>query len=78
VISDNESFSELLWGYNTTMFLQAINRVPTDNMQVIFEQAQQYMKATTCGGRSKTDSGATEEVKDEDVDKEYVDLFAFR
>jgi hypothetical protein len=76
VISENESFSEPLWGYDTSMFLQAINRVPADKMQVIVEQVQQYMKVTTRAGRSKMDG--TEEVQDEDIDEEYADLFAFR
>lgn len=78
VISENESFSEPLWGYDTRMFLQAINRVPTNKMKAIVEQAQQYMKATTRGGgRSKTD-GATEEERGENFDEEYADLLAFR
>jgi hypothetical protein len=77
VISESETFSEPLWGYDTSMFLQAINRVPAEKLQAIFEQAQQYMKTSTRGGRSKTD-GTTEEVQDEDIDEEYADLFAFR
>jgi len=76
VISENESFSEPLWGYDTRMFLQAINRVPADKMKAIVEQAQQYMKATTRGGgRSKMDG--TEEAQEEDFDEEYADLLAF-
>ncbi|KAG2132164.1 hypothetical protein BD769DRAFT_1386454 [Suillus cothurnatus] len=75
VISENETFSKPLWGYNTSMFLQAINRIPVSNMKTIIEQAQQYMKSTTtCGGRSKMDA---EEAQDEDIDEEYADIFAF-
>jgi hypothetical protein len=49
VISENETFSEPLWGYDTSMFLQAINHIPVSNMKTIIEQAQQYMKSmTTC------------------------------
>ncbi|KAG0700977.1 hypothetical protein DFH29DRAFT_929594 [Suillus ampliporus] len=76
VISENETFSEPLWGYDTSMFLQAINRIPASNMKTIIEQAQQYMKSTTTrGGRSKMDA---EEAQDEDIDEEYADIFAFR
>lgn len=50
IISENETFSEPLWGYDTRMFLTAINRVPADKMKTIIEQAQQYMKATTHAG----------------------------
>ncbi|KAG2158763.1 uncharacterized protein EDB93DRAFT_1100386 [Suillus bovinus] len=50
VISENETFSEPLWGYDTQMFLTAINRVPADKMKTIIEQVQQYMKATTHAG----------------------------
>ncbi|KAG2090576.1 hypothetical protein BD769DRAFT_1395791 [Suillus cothurnatus] len=76
VISENETFSEPLWGYDTSMFLQAINRIPVSNMKTIIEQAQQYMKSTTTrGGRSKMDA---EEAQDEDIDEEYADIFAFR
>ncbi|KAG1852515.1 hypothetical protein F4604DRAFT_1933663 [Suillus subluteus] len=75
VISENETFLEPLWGYDSSMFLQAINRIPTSNMKAIIEQAQQYMKATTThSGQSKMDA---EEAQDEDIDEEYADIFAF-
>ncbi|KAG0701314.1 hypothetical protein DFH29DRAFT_1000379 [Suillus ampliporus] len=77
VISENESFSEPLWGYDTQMFLTAINRVPADKMKTIIEQAQQYMKATTRAGRLKTD-GVLADTQNEDFDEEYADLLAFR
>ncbi|KAG1883580.1 hypothetical protein F4604DRAFT_1677347 [Suillus subluteus] len=77
VIGENESFSEPLWGYDTRMFLTAINRVPADKMKTIIEQAQQYMKATTRAGRSKTD-GVLADTQNEDFDEEYADLLAFR
>jgi hypothetical protein len=77
IISDNETFSEPLWGYDTRMFLTAINRVPADKMKTIIEQAQQYMKATTRAGRSKTD-GVFADTQNEDFDEEYADLLAFR
>ncbi|KAG1889686.1 uncharacterized protein F5891DRAFT_987275 [Suillus fuscotomentosus] len=73
VIGENESFSELLWGYDTRMLLQAIKNVPSTAMQGIVQQAQQYMKASSCGGRSK---GADE--PEEEIDEEYVNLLAFR
>ncbi|KAG1888050.1 hypothetical protein F4604DRAFT_1915951 [Suillus subluteus] len=77
VIGKNESFLEPLWGYDTRMFLTAINRVPTDKIKTIIEQAQQYMKATTRAGRSKTD-GVLADTQNEDFDEEYADLLAFR
>ncbi|KAG1848765.1 hypothetical protein DFJ58DRAFT_729799 [Suillus subalutaceus] len=75
VISENETFLEPLWGYDSSMFLQAINRIPNRNMTAIIEQVQQYMKATTTrSGRSKMDA---EEAQDEDIDEEYADIFTF-
>ncbi|KAG1740138.1 uncharacterized protein EDB91DRAFT_1248463 [Suillus paluster] len=47
VISKNKTFSEPLWGYNISMFLQAINHIPSSNMKTIIKQVQQYMKPTT-------------------------------
>ncbi|KAG2105105.1 uncharacterized protein F5147DRAFT_775425 [Suillus discolor] len=73
VIGENESFSEPLWGYDTCMLLQAIKNVPSTAMQGIVQQAQQYMKASSRGGRSK---GADE--PEEEIDEEYVNLLAFR
>lgn len=40
VISENKTFSEPLWGYDTSMFLQAINRIPASNMKAIIKQVQ--------------------------------------
>ncbi|KAG2741643.1 hypothetical protein P692DRAFT_20686872, partial [Suillus brevipes Sb2] len=77
VIGENESFSEPLWGYDTRMFLTAINRVPVDKMNAIVEQAQQYMKATTRAGRSKTDGVPGEDLQSEEFDEQYADLLAF-
>lgn len=77
IISDNKTFSEPLWGYDTRMFLTAINHVPADKMKTIIEQAQQYMKATTRAGRLKTD-GVLADTQNEDFDEEYADLLAFR
>ncbi|KAG2084605.1 uncharacterized protein F5147DRAFT_782425 [Suillus discolor] len=76
VIGENESFSEPLWGYDTWMFLTAINRVPADKMKAIVELAQQYMKATTRAGQSKTD-GMPEDVQSEEFNEQYADLLAF-
>ncbi|KAG1863683.1 hypothetical protein F4604DRAFT_1929091 [Suillus subluteus] len=73
VIGENESFSELLWGYDTCMFMQAIKNVPSTAMEGIIQQAQQYMKATPCGGWSK----GTDEPVEEEIDEEYVNLLAF-
>ncbi|KAG1871739.1 hypothetical protein DFJ58DRAFT_722473 [Suillus subalutaceus] len=73
VIGENESFSEPLWGYDTHMFMQAIKNVPSTAMEGIIQQAQEYMKATPRGGRSK---GADEPVEEE-IDEEYVNFLAF-
>ncbi|KAG1878617.1 hypothetical protein C8R48DRAFT_768177 [Suillus tomentosus] len=73
VIGENESFSEPLWGHDMRMLLQAIKNVPSTAMQGIVQQAQQYMKASSRGGRSK---GADE--PEEEIDEEYVNLLAFR
>ncbi|KAG1823074.1 hypothetical protein EV424DRAFT_1346545 [Suillus variegatus] len=40
VISENKTFSEPLWGYDTSMFLQAINRIPASNMKAIIKQSK--------------------------------------
>ncbi|KAG1737733.1 hypothetical protein EDB19DRAFT_1909495 [Suillus lakei] len=77
IISENETFLEPLWGYDTRMFFTAINCVPADKMKTIIEQAQQYMKATTHAGRSKTD-GVLVDTQNEDFDEEYADLLTFR
>ncbi|KAG1827510.1 uncharacterized protein BJ212DRAFT_1474658 [Suillus subaureus] len=75
VISENKTFLEPLWEYDSSMFLQAINHIPTSNMKATIEQVQQYMKATTtCSGWSKMDA---KEAQDEDIDEEYADIFAF-
>jgi hypothetical protein len=73
VIGENESFSELLWGYDMCMLLQAIKNVPSTAMQGIVQQAQQYMKASSCGGWSK----GADKLMEEEIDEEYVNLLAF-
>jgi len=73
VIGENESFSEPLWGYNMCMLLQVIKNVPSTAMQGIVQQAQQYMKASSCGGRSK----GADKLMEEEIDEEYVNLLAF-
>ncbi|KAG2127066.1 hypothetical protein BD769DRAFT_1668206 [Suillus cothurnatus] len=73
VIGENESFSELIWGYNTHMLLQAIKNVPSTAMQGIVQQAQQYMKASSHGGQSK----GADELVEEEIDEEYINSLTF-
>ncbi|KAG2125894.1 hypothetical protein BD769DRAFT_1668717 [Suillus cothurnatus] len=68
-----QGFSEPLWGYDMHMLLQAIKNVPSTAMQGIVQQAQQYMKASSCGGQSK----GADELVEEEIDEEYVNLLAF-
>ncbi|KAG1744127.1 uncharacterized protein EDB91DRAFT_211185 [Suillus paluster] len=69
-ISNDETFSEQLWGYDSRMFLKAIMCVPAENMLEIIENAKPFMKAAARGGGSETDSVPE--------DKDFVDLFDFR
>ncbi|KAG2032132.1 hypothetical protein BDR03DRAFT_1095153 [Suillus americanus] len=69
VMSSNEAFSESLWGYDSRMFLNAINRIPAENMLDIVKSAETFMATAT--EHSEINSL-------EDIDEEYVDLFNFR
>ncbi|KAG2125413.1 hypothetical protein DEU56DRAFT_983316 [Suillus clintonianus] len=69
MMSGNDSFSESLWGYDSRMFLNAINRVPQENMLDIVKDAEAFIGTAT---------GQPEINSSQDIDEEYVDLFHFR
>lgn len=69
IISNNEDFSESLWGYDSRMFLNAINRIPAENMLDIVKSAEPFMATAT----SHVEINSVE-----DMDEEYVDLLDFR
>ncbi|KAG1844098.1 hypothetical protein C8R48DRAFT_780390 [Suillus tomentosus] len=69
IMSNNEDFSESLWGYDSRMFLNAINRIPAENMLDIVKSAEPFMATAT-------DHIEINSV--EDMDEEYVDLLDFR
>lgn len=69
IMSNNEGFSESLWGYDSRMFLNAINRIPAENMLDIVKSAEPFMATAT-------DHIEINSV--EDMDEEYVDLLDFR
>ncbi|KAG2133245.1 uncharacterized protein EDB93DRAFT_1254920 [Suillus bovinus] len=71
MISNNEDFSESLWGYDSRMFLTAINRIPAENMLEIEKSAEPFMATAT-------DHTEINSVDDIDIDAEYVDLLNFR